>query len=147
MMSKEEIETAIRDRFPEAVLGTGDARGIPILLIAPEYIRPVCEWLKYELGFDQPDCITAVDTGDHLEMVYLLYSFQHGSRVELKVSLDYNQPIIDSVTPVWKGANWQEREVFDLFGIEFRDHPDLRRILLPDDFEGYPLRKSYTETD
>jgi NADH-quinone oxidoreductase subunit C len=70
-------------------------------------------------------------------------------RVELnlKVVVPYDNPVLDSVTCVWQGANWHEREVYDLFGIEFRNHPDLRRILLPEDFEGFPFRKDYTEID
>ena len=77
------------------------------------------------------------------ELNYQLESISRRDRVCLRVRISGNDPVVDSLVPVWPGANWQEREVFDLFGIRFTGHPDLRRILLPDDFEGYPLRRDF----
>ncbi len=77
------------------------------------------------------------------EVVYHLFSLRHGHRLRVKVPLGGEDPVIDSVVSVWETADWHERECFDLFGIRFRNHPDLRRILLPEDFEGHPLRKDF----
>jgi NADH-quinone oxidoreductase subunit C len=77
------------------------------------------------------------------EVIYHLVSIPRRDRLRLKVRLSSDDPVVDSVVPVWPGANWLEREVFDLFGIRFNEHPDLRRILMPEDWEGYPLRKDY----
>ena len=76
-------------------------------------------------------------------VVYHLYSLRHGHRLRIKVFLPEDNAAIESVTPIWDTANWHERECFDLLGIQFINHPDLRRILLPDDFEGHPLRKDF----
>jgi NADH-quinone oxidoreductase subunit C len=80
------------------------------------------------------------------EVVYHLHSVEHKRRLRLKCRLGGANPEIESVTSVWRGANWYEREVFDLFGIRFLNHPNLRRIMLPDEWEGYPLRKDYPVT-
>ena len=88
-------------------------------------------------------CVDRYPLEPRFEVNYQLVSIPNRKRVRLKVRLSGQDPVIDSLVPVWPGANWLEREIFDLFGIRFNDHPDLRRILLPDDWEGYPLRKDY----
>ena len=93
--------------------------------------------------------MTAVDrypAEPRFEVVYHLHSVEHNRRVRLKCRVSGTGPVIDSVTSVWRSANWYEREVFDLFGIQFRNHPNLKRIMLPDDWEGHPLRKDYPVT-
>jgi NADH-quinone oxidoreductase subunit C len=93
--------------------------------------------------------VTAVDrypAEPRFELVYHLHSLERKERVRLKCQVSGEAPAIDSVTSVWRGANWYEREVFDLFGIQFVGHPDLRRIMMPDDWEGHPLRKDYPIT-
>ena len=93
--------------------------------------------------------VTAVDrdpSDPRFEVVYHLHSIEHNERIRLKCRLSGENPEIDSVTSVWRSADWYEREVFDLFGIRFAGHPDLRRIMLPDDWEGHPLRKDYPIT-
>ena len=92
--------------------------------------------------------VTAVDrypAEPRFEVVYHLHSIERNERVRLKCRLEGDDPEIESVTSVWRSANWYEREVFDLFGIRFRNHPDLRRIMMPDDWEGHPLRKDYPD--
>jgi len=96
-----------------------------------------------DLAFDCPMNISAVDRGEKLEMVYHLFSMKHRHRIELKVAVPREDPVVPTVEQVWGGANWHEREAYDLMGIRFEGHSDLRRILLPDDWEGYPLRKDY----
>jgi NADH-quinone oxidoreductase subunit C len=116
------------------------------LEIAPEKIVSVCGFLKYDLGFVRLSTITGVDwypAEPRFEVVYHLHSLDRNERLRLKCRLPGGDPQIDSVTEVWRGANWFEREIFDLFGVRIRNHPELRRILLPDDWEGYPLRKDY----
>ena len=119
------------------------------LEIAPAKIVSVCGFLKYDQQFVRLSTITGVDrypAEPRFEVVYHLHSLQRNERVRLKCRLAGENPAIDSVTSVWSGANWFERETFDLFGIQFRNHPDLRRIMLPDDWSGYPLRKDYKVT-
>lgn len=103
----------------------------------------VCRFLRDQLGFDLLSCISGVDMLDHLETVYHVRSIVRGQLLQIKVRLDHEKPELDSVVSVWPTANWLERETYDLFGIKFAGHPDLRRMLLDDDFEGYPLLKSF----
>lgn len=103
----------------------------------------VCRFLRDQLSFDLLSCISGVDMLDHLETVYHMRSTTRLQLLQIKVRLDNEKPEVDSVVSVWPTANWLERETFDLFGIRFTGHPDLRRMLLDDDFEGYPLLKSF----
>jgi NADH/F420H2 dehydrogenase subunit C len=103
----------------------------------------ICRFLRDQLGFDLLSCISGVDMLDHLETVYHMRSTLRGQLLQIKVRLDHEKPEVDSVVSVWPTANWLERETYDLFGIRFTGHPDLRRMLLDDDFEGYPLLKSF----
>ena len=96
--------------------------------------------------FDMLSCITGIDNGPQLatmEVVYNLFSIPFNQHLMVKVKLSREKPEIDSVSHIWKTANWHEREIFDMYGIYFKNHPDLRRILMPADWEGYPLRKDY----
>lgn len=142
----EPTETSIRDSFPDAVLETSDVFGIPNVKIAPASLVGVCEMLKSQ-GFDYLADVTAIDWQDRIEVVYQLTALERNEKLALRLDLDRAKPEIDSVTSIWKGANYQEREVFDLMGVVFTGHPDLRRILLPEDWEGYPLRKDYVIPD
>ncbi len=118
------------------------------IYIERSMIREACELLR-----DNPECpfnylsdVTCVDwypSEPRFEVIYQLLSITKKERVRLKVRLPGGSPAVESVTPVWPGANYFEREVFDLFGIRFNGHPYMRRILMPEDWEGYPLRKDY----
>lgn len=133
----------------QAVAGGLFDRGELTLEIVPERIAAVCGFLKRELEFARLSTVTAVDRlpeEPRFEVVYHLHSPARNQRLRLKCRLAGETPEIDSVTCVWRGADWYEREVFDLFGIRFRNHPDLRRIMLPDEWEGHPLRKDYPVT-
>jgi NADH-quinone oxidoreductase subunit C len=117
--------------------------------IVPEKIVSVCGFLKYDQGFVRLSTVTGVDwypAEPRFEVVYHLHSLDRNERLRLKCRLPGGDPEIDSVTEVWRGANWFERETFDLFGVRFRNHPDLRRIMLPDNWEGHPLRKDSSIT-
>jgi NADH-quinone oxidoreductase subunit C len=105
----------------------------------------VCRFLKERRGFRLVS-VTAVDwwpQEPRFEVVYHVHSIEHNERLRLKCGVAGGAPEIDSVSGVWRSANWYEREVFDLFGIVFRNHPDLRRIMMPDEWQGHPLRKDY----
>jgi NADH-quinone oxidoreductase subunit C len=119
------------------------------LEIVPDKLVSVSGFLKYDLGFVRLSTVTAVDrypAEPRFEVIYHLHSLSRNERLRLKVRLSGDQPALASVTSVWRSANWYERETFDLFGIQFLDHPDLRRIMLPDEWEGHPLRKDYPAT-
>jgi len=143
----QELEQTIRQQFPDAVLAATDCKGTLLITIKADQLLPVCRFVRDSLEFDFPDCVTGIDTGKELEVVYTLWSTVRDNDLSIKVVLPYDAPEVDSVTEVWKGANWHEREVYDLLGVRFRNHPDLRRILLPESFQGHPLRKEYQETD
>jgi len=129
-----------------AIAGGHAEHGEATLFILPSRIVEVCRFLKDEQKFARLSGITAVDwhpADPRFEVVYLLHSLEKNLRLRLKCWVSEAQCEIDSVTGVWRGADWYEREVFDMFGIGFRNHPDLRRILMPNDWEGNPLRKDY----
>jgi NADH-quinone oxidoreductase subunit C len=132
-----------------ALLNSRTEREELTLEIAPEKIAAVCRYLKDEQQFARLSAVTAVDrypAEPRFEVVYLLHSIERNQRLRLKCRLPGEAPEIDSVTGVWRAANWYEREEFDLVGVRFRNHPDLRRILMPEDWSGHPLRKDYPVT-
>jgi NADH-quinone oxidoreductase subunit C len=141
------VVSRLRERFPDAVEDVTAFRGQLTIRIRNEDIQPVCYFLRDEpdLRFDMIADLCGVDMLKlreipRFDVVYQLYSVPHNQTLRLKASLD-EWGSIASVTPVWPGANWLERETFDMFGIVFEGHPDLRRILLPDDWHEWPLRK------
>src|SRR5579864_4709631 len=137
---------ALESSLPGVITGGHAERGEPTLFIAPAAIVEVCRRLKQDGKFIRLSAITAVDwhpADPRFEVVYLLHSLEENARLRLKCGVSESDCEIDSVTGVWRSANWYEREVFDLFGIRFRNHPDLRRILMPSDWQGHPLRKDY----
>ncbi|MBZ5727377.1 MAG: NADH-quinone oxidoreductase subunit C [Acidobacteriia bacterium] len=143
------VAQAVEAFDAEAIAGGAYDRGELALEIAPPKIASVCGFLKYDQKFVRLSTVTAVDrypAEPRFEVVYELHSIERHERVRLRCRLRGEDPVIESVTSVWRGANWYEREVFDLFGIRFMNHPDLRRIMLPDDWEGHPLRKDYPIT-
>lgn len=102
------------------------------------------------LYFDMLSCVTGVDLGEEsgkMEVIYHLCSIPKGLNLAVVVSLEREKPVVPTVSNIWRTANWHEREAFDLLGIKFEGHPDLRRILLPNDWEGHPLRKDYREQE
>jgi NADH-quinone oxidoreductase subunit C len=140
----------------DALLAQDENRGTAVVVVRKEQVHTVLEYLKTdpELAYTYLVDVTAVDNSrmeselvqfDYARfmVVYQLYSYQGQCRVRVKVPLHENDLSISSVTGLWRGANWLERETYDMFGIHFEGHPDLRRILMPDDFEGHPLRKDY----
>ncbi len=138
----------IVENFSEAVVETHAAHGDFTAIIQPDKIVAVITWLKNEPGleFNMLMDLFGVDylpRQPRFEVVYHLYSVSQNHRVWIKVQLDGARPEVDSITSLYKAANWFEREVWDMFGIKFNGHPDLRRILMYDQFEGHPLRRDY----
>lgn len=143
------VAAAVEALDPAAITAGKYDRGELTLEIAPGAILSVCAFLKYDQEFIRLSTVTAVDrypAEPRFEVVYHLHSIRRNQRLRLRCRLPGAAAVIDSVTSVWRSANWCEREVFDLFGITFRGHPDLRRLMMPDDWEGHPLRKDYPVT-
>jgi NADH-quinone oxidoreductase subunit C len=129
-----------------AILETLQAFGETTLIADPLKIVDLCRYLKDSEKFIRLSAVTAVDwypEEPRFEVVYHLHSLERNTRLRVKCRLGGADPAIDSVTSVWRGADWYEREVYDMFGIQFRGHPNLIRILMPTDWEGHPLRKDY----
>lgn len=140
---------ALRASFGDAVLHheimAGDEH---VVYLRPERAKEILAWLKDapEHGYDMLKDVTAVDFGGGrpLQLVYELWSVEHRLQLRVKVELPLDALEVDTVVDLWAGANWLEREAYDMFGIRFRGHPDLRRILMPENYaEGYPLRKDF----
>jgi NADH-quinone oxidoreductase subunit C len=140
-----DLASELKERFGDGISASSTYLGQNFLVVKPEVAVSVIDHLKLEAGFDYLVDITAVDwpkRAERFDLVYILYSFSRNERVRIKTQITegYRPP---SVVGVHLTANWLEREVFDMFGIEFAGHPDLRRILMPDEWQGHPLRKEY----
>jgi NADH-quinone oxidoreductase subunit C/D len=144
---EEEALAFLKQQFPDTVV-EDEREGYEGLVVAAESLLDVAKILQDELGFNFLSSVTGVDLIDEnkMEAVYHIYSINNGGgAVVLKAQTDRDNPVIPSLTPIWPGAEFQEREAYDMMGIEFSGHPDLRRILTWDGFDGYPLRKDWTE--
>ena len=140
-----EIVEALKKTFPDIGVQAFTYLKQNYLILPRESIVPVAMFLKTELHFTLLADLTAADYPKRerrFDVVYQLYSFSRNERLRVKVQVG-EQEAVESVLPVWSGADWMEREVFDMFGIRFEHHPNLKRILLPEEWEGHPLRKDY----
>lgn len=151
-MTSEDIYTKLKAEFGDSILSLEEVVLDSFILIAPDAIADIARYLVEddELAFDSLMCLSGVDLGakeENLEIVYHLFSMTHRHTVVLKVHLPKEDPHIPSVEDIWKTANWHEREAYDLYGITFEGHSDLRRILMPEDWEGHPLRKDYKDPE
>jgi len=145
-LTAEDILRKLQERFAEALIESKLDALQPWIKLAPDRIDDAALFLRDdpETRMDYLMCLSGVDYNDGtLGVVYHLSSMEHKHKIVLKVSCTRDHPHVRTVSGVWGTANWHEREAFDLFGIIFDGHPDLRRILLPDDWEGHPLRKDY----
>jgi NADH-quinone oxidoreductase subunit C len=146
------IHERLVGRFVEKIVSFQE--GIdPYSVVAPEALPEACRFLKSDpdLAFDNLMCLSGADypkeAPPRFEVVYHLLSYRHGHTFVLKVHLPRENARVSSVESLWAVANWHEREAYDLFGIIFEGHSDLRRILLPDDWQGHPLRKDWVDPD
>ncbi|EJR77541.1 NADH-quinone oxidoreductase subunit C, partial [Bacillus cereus] len=144
---------AIREKLGEGALVDSYinklSKDVPTLVVDPEKYYEVMESLRFHegLAFDYMSELHATDFVTHMEVYVHLFSYSKKQSVAVKVKLDREAPQVESVTALWKGADWPEREAYDLLGIVFKGHPNLTRILMPDDWVGYPLRKDYEPYD
>jgi NADH/F420H2 dehydrogenase subunit C len=147
-VTKEELVAAVGAKFPEV---SGKAEGPLATVFVPlGRFREVMAWLHDDkaMALDYPMSQTAVDypAEKKLTSVYHLFSMTHAHKLVVKVDLDREKPVIPTVSDLWRGCDWFERETYDMFGIVFENHPDLRRIMLTDDWVGFPLRKDYEDS-
>ncbi len=149
-MTNEQLGAYLADHFADDLKPLDTGRSDPMYQVAPERMVAVFTALRddHALAFDYLCCISAVDTGERFEIVYSLASVRNKTRLDLKFPLPYENSGIASVQEVWPGARWYEREIWELYGIDVRNHDDLTRFLLPDDWDqGYPMRKDWDAPD
>jgi len=142
------IVKKLKEKFEPYIEEIKEWRGELTIKVKKFKIFEICKFLHddKDLDFDYLSNVCGVDyypKKPRFEVVYHLYSIKKNHRVRIKVSVDESDLTVDSVTDIWGSANWHEREIYDMFGIKFLNHPDLRRILMPDEWEGHPLRKDY----
>ena len=142
-----QILERVKNRFGDRVLETIDKKPDPFAVVDPKAIVEIGRFMNEdpELAMDCLSNQSGVDYKDRVEVVYHLFSYKHRHGAVLKVKLPRENPSIATVESVWKSANWMEREIFDLLGVNFEGHSDMRRILMPEDWIGHPLRKDFVE--
>jgi NADH-quinone oxidoreductase subunit C len=136
----------LKEKFPASIIEVKEFRGETTVIVNKQDIIEICKYLRDALQYNLLTDVTAVDylgQDQRFMVVYNLYSIPNKDRLRLKAAVTENDCTIDTVSGLWNSANWLEREVYDLFGIIFNNHPDLRRILMTDDWVGHPLRKDY----
>ncbi len=145
-MTPTEIKETLDREFPGSVIDNEELAESQIELKRDQWLE-IATYLKNDpgLSFDQLECVTGIDTGEDgpLQSRYNLHSMEHRHKIEMVISLDRNNPKVASIEQVWRVGDWFERETYDMFGIIYEGHRDLRRILCPEDWEGWPLRKDY----
>ena len=144
------IGEQIQARFPQFILAREISRGDDVLMVARDGIRAIARDLKEDPDFDCTFLmeLTAVDylgmaKEPRFEVVYVFHSMEKNHRIRVRVPVEAADPVVDSLTPLYPAADWFEREVWDMFGIRFQGHPNLKRLLMYESFEGHPLRKDY----
>jgi NADH-quinone oxidoreductase subunit C len=146
-MEKKKVADSLKAKFPDKVTAVSYPLGDETVSIEPDALSEICSFLRKEpFAFSMLLDMTCVDypgDGQRFEMVYHLFSLANNLRLRLKTRLSEKNLKIDSLTSLWKNANWLEREVFDMFGVHFVGHPYLRRLFMYEGFEGHPLRKDY----
>lgn len=146
---KKELQTVIddlADSFSDKVLDVYQSSGDTFVRIDPEVVVEIATYLKQEHHFIYLTDVFGTDrftSEERFEVIYNLVCLRNQTRLFIKVWLDEENPVVDSVTGLWKSADWYEREVYDMFGVRFNNHPDMRRIYMPEDYQYYPLRKEF----
>ena len=143
------LAESVQARFPQGVVSVYEWRGDIAVTVTCDQVHDVCRYLRDDtsMDFDYMVHVSSVDWPDEeerFEVVWEVYSIRHRHRIRIKTRVPEDDCYVDSMTDVWRGAEFMEREVFDMMGIRFKNHPDLRRILMPDEYnEGWPLRKDF----
>jgi len=148
-MNINEVHSEVVKFFPGKISDVITSGKLSFFYFDREIIYDLFLVLRDKIGmeFKHLSYIASVDMKDHFELIYCLYSYRWGSIIHLKTRLNREDPHIRTISDLFVAAEWHEREAYDLMGIVFNDHPDLRRIMMPDDFEGHPLRKDFVEKD
>jgi NADH-quinone oxidoreductase subunit C len=160
-MTTKEIFDYLKEKFSDKILECKEIKIDSFITITSDSVAEVLGFLKNDekLKFDYLMCISGVDLSTYMDpqtkakgpdkfnIVYHLFSYNHKNSVVIKTELPRENAEVHTISNIWKTADWYEREVYDMFGIKFTNHPDLRRILCPDDWEGYPLRKDYVTAE
>jgi NADH-quinone oxidoreductase subunit C len=148
-MTVQQIHELLKEKFAEAVLELNETVLQPYIIVQSALIDEIAQYLRDDerLLFDYLMCLSGLDLNENLAVVYHLYSMKHGHQIVLRTEVAKQKPDVKTVAMLWRTADWHEREAFDMFGINFIQHPDLRRILLPDDWQGFPLRKDYVQPE
>jgi NADH-quinone oxidoreductase subunit C len=146
-MEKQKITEILKADFAEEIVSIKHDLGMTVIQLRKQDLIPVMTFLQaqpqdFAMLLDLT-CVDFLGRKPRFEMVYHLYSLSKNQRLRLKCGVEEDDPVIDSLTGLWKNANWLEREIFDMFGIHFTNHPYLKRLFMYDGFEGYPLRKDY----
>lgn len=151
MEFKDQVVIKLKGKFPKYNFETAEFRNELTVKLDKKNITKVCQFLKgdEDLQFKLCEDVTAIDWArrtDRFTVVYHIFSLEHNFRLRLKADVDESDCSIDTVSTIWKSANWAEREAYDMYGIKFKGHPDLRRMYLPEEFEYHPLRKDFPLT-
>jgi len=146
-MEAKDILDGLVALFRSDILETSAAFGDATIVVRPEALGKIVNALRqppheFAMLLDLT-CVDYPERAERFEMIYHLYALKRKLRLRIKCALDGGSPVVDSLTPYWKNAYWLEREVFDMFGVRFEGHPDLKRLFMNEEFEGYPLRKDY----
>lgn len=142
----EHTSDSLSEKFSDSFIEIYQSSGDTFIRVEADNIIDICRHLKNELNFIYLNDIFGIDrftSEERFEVVYNLISLRDREQLFLKVRLPEEEPVIESITEVWKSASWMEREVYDMFGIKFTNHPDFRRIYMPEDYDYYPLRKEF----
>ncbi|HIJ59379.1 MAG TPA: NADH-quinone oxidoreductase subunit C [Nitrospirae bacterium] len=145
--SLNEVIDAIKTKFPDEIKEISEFARQVSVVVRKDLVRDILVFLHDNFHFDHLQDLCGVDYKDkkdnRFEVVYQLFSIDNGQALRIRAEVPEDDAVIDTVTSIWEGAGWHERECFDMFGIVFRGHNDLRRVLMPEDWQGYPLRKDY----
>ncbi|MDH5404039.1 MAG: NADH-quinone oxidoreductase subunit C [Candidatus Heimdallarchaeota archaeon] len=140
----EQIINSLKSEFNEKILeATSDDFYRVIIKVPSELILEIAGYIQHELGFSTPNMCSGTDKKEFMEVFWHIGTVDSPILIVLKSELNRDNPVVESLTPLWKGFDWHERETYDLLGINFNNHPDLRRLLMPDNWEGHPLREDY----
>ncbi|OPY33049.1 MAG: F(420)H(2) dehydrogenase subunit C [Methanomassiliicoccales archaeon PtaU1.Bin124] len=143
-MNEEQMAEKINAAFPEGITSIAISPRRIFMTINKDILLKLCNALKDEFGFEHVSCVCGVDMKTHFQTVYHISSYSNKVVAEIVVdNIPRDKPEVDSIAPLWGGANWHERETYDMYGIIFKGHPKMERILLQDDFGFFPLRKDY----
>ena len=149
-MNRSEIQSLIEEKFPKSLIENENLQDNQIEIVG-QFWKDIATFLRNDpkLLFDQLECITGIDTGDDgpLQSRYNLHSMELRHKIEVIISLDRNNPKVESIEQIWRIGDWFERETYDMFGINYEDHPCPKRLLMPEDWRGWPLRKDYIQPD